>query len=53
MNLFPNLTDKEIDAILAYIKTVPAPGSNVGNSNAANANTQEDNNANDLVFLVS
>ena len=52
MNLFPNLTDKEIDAILAYIKTVPAPGSNVGNSNAANANTQEDNNANDLVFGI-
>ena len=24
MNLFPNLTDKEIDAILAYIKSVPA-----------------------------
>ena len=26
MNLFPNLTDKDIDAILAYIKTVPAAG---------------------------
>lgn len=24
MNLFPNITDKEIDAILGYIKTVPA-----------------------------
>ena len=30
MNLFPNLTDGEIDAILAYIKTVPAPGPTVG-----------------------
>lgn len=26
MNLFPGLSDKDIDAILAYIKTVPAPG---------------------------
>ncbi len=26
MNLFPNITDKEIDAILGYIKSVPAPG---------------------------
>jgi len=26
MNLFPNFADKDIDAILAYIKTVPAPG---------------------------
>ena len=26
MNLFPSLTDQDIDAILAYIKTVPAPG---------------------------
>lgn len=26
MNLFPALTDKEIDDMLAYIKTVPAPG---------------------------
>lgn len=26
MNSFPGLADKDIDAILAYIKTVPAPG---------------------------
>ena len=26
MNLFPNLADKDIDAILAYIKSVPAAG---------------------------
>ena len=26
MNQFPSLTDKDIDAILAYIKSVPAPG---------------------------
>ena len=26
MNLFPSLTDQDIDAILAYIKTVPAVG---------------------------
>ena len=30
MNLFPNLTDPEIDAILAYIKSVPAPGASTG-----------------------
>ncbi len=27
MNQFPGLTDKEIDAIIAYVNTVPAPGS--------------------------
>lgn len=26
MNLFPSLSDKDIDAILAYIKSVPEPG---------------------------
>lgn len=26
MNLFPNLTDPEIDAMLAYVNSVPAPG---------------------------
>jgi len=29
MNLFPNLTDGEIDAMLAYIKTVPDPATQV------------------------
>ena len=27
MNAFPSLADEEIDAILAYVKTVPVPGS--------------------------
>jgi mono/diheme cytochrome c family protein len=26
MNAFPSLSDKDIDAILAYISSVPAPG---------------------------
>lgn len=30
MNAFPNLKTEEIDAILAYIKTVPAPGAGGG-----------------------
>jgi cytochrome c2 len=30
MNLFPNLTDPEIDAMLSYIKSVPAPGADTG-----------------------
>lgn len=33
MNLFPNLTDPEIDAILAYIKSVPAPNNGENNNN--------------------
>ena len=41
MNTFPNLTDKEIDAILGYIKSVPAPGAAAGATAAAPV--QEDN----------
>lgn len=35
MNLFPNLTDAEIDAILAYIKSVPPPGADKAAGGAA------------------
>ncbi|HEX8278814.1 MAG TPA: c-type cytochrome, partial [Segetibacter sp.] len=38
MNLFPNLTDPEIDAILAYIKSVPAPGAPTEGGPTATAN---------------
>lgn len=40
MNLFPNLTDPEIDAILGYIKSVPAPGTETGGDAGATATSQ-------------
>lgn len=45
MNLFPNLTDPEIDAILAYIKTVPDPKAGGGTPGAAGspATSKDDN----------
>jgi len=46
MNLFPNLTDPEIDAILAYIKTVPDPKAAspaAGGEGAAAGSGGEDN----------
>ncbi len=42
MNAFPNLKNEEIDAILAYIKTVPAPGAATGGAGAA-APVESDN----------
>lgn len=51
MNLFPGFTDKEIDAILAYIKTVPAPGAaGATAANPANANAAEGDNT--LLFGI-
>jgi mono/diheme cytochrome c family protein len=42
MNLFPNLADKDIDAILAYIKTVPAAGAApTGSAATSSAPAQE------------
>ena len=43
MNLFPNITDKEIDAILAYIKSVPAPGTGAPAAGAAAPAAEGDN----------
>jgi len=48
MNLFPALTDKDIDAILAYIKSVPAPGAAPAGGAAAAAPVEESDNT--LVF---
>ena len=51
MNLFPNFTDKEIDAILGYIKTVPAPGAGpAAAANPADAKGQEGDNT--LLFGI-
>ena len=51
MNLFPNFTDKEIDAILGYIKTVPAPGTGPAAAvNPADAKGQEGDNT--LLFGI-
>ena len=41
MNLFPGLADKDIDAILAYIKTVPAAGAAPIGGAAATAPAEE------------
>jgi len=50
MNLFTNLTDKDIDAILGYIKTVPAPGAAPAGGAAVGAPAPESDNA--LVFGI-
>ena len=50
MNNFPGLSDADIDAILAYIKTVPAPGAApAGGAAGATAPAESDNS---LVFGI-
>jgi hypothetical protein len=49
MNNFPGLSDADIDAILAYIKTVPAPGAAPAGG-AATAGAPEDQSDSTLVF---
>jgi mono/diheme cytochrome c family protein len=51
MNLFTNLTDKDIDAILAYIKTVPAPGAAPADGAPAGAAAPAESD-NSLVFGI-
>jgi mono/diheme cytochrome c family protein len=48
MNLFPSLTDKDIDAILAYIKSVPAAGAAPAGGAAGAAPVEESDSS--LVF---
>lgn len=43
MNLFPNLKNEEIDAILKYIASVPAPGAGGAAGAAAGVPAEEDN----------
>jgi mono/diheme cytochrome c family protein len=51
MNQFPTLTDGEIDAMLAYIKSVPAPGTGpAGGAAAVGAPSEEGDNT--LLFGV-
>ncbi len=50
MNQFPGLSDSDIDAILAYIKTVPAPGAAPVGGAAAGAPAPESDNA--LLFGI-
>lgn len=50
MNLFPSLTDKDIDAILGYIKSVPAGGPATGA--AAPSAEKSDEGDNSLLFGV-
>jgi mono/diheme cytochrome c family protein len=50
MNNFPGLSDADIDAILAYIKTVPAPGAAPAGGAAAGAPASESDNS--LVFGI-
>ena len=51
MNNFPGLSDADIDAILAYIKTVPAPGAAPAGGAAAGAAAPEESD-NSLVFGI-
>jgi mono/diheme cytochrome c family protein len=48
MNLFPSLTDKDIDAILGYIKSVPSAGAAPAAGAAASAPAEESDST--LVF---
>ena len=50
MTGFPNLSEKEIDAVLDYIKTVPAAGAAGAANPAADAKTSEGDNS--LLFAV-
>jgi len=50
MNQFPGLSEADIDAILAYIKTVPAPGAAPAGGAAAGAPAPESDNS--LVFGI-
>lgn len=50
MNLFPGLADTEIDAILAYIKSVPPPGSDTGGGGGAAAPAESGDNT--LLFGI-
>jgi hypothetical protein len=43
MNLFPNLKNEEIDAILKYVASVPAPGTAAPGAAAAGAPAEDDN----------
>ncbi len=49
MNQFPGLSDKDIDAILVYIKSVPVPGSE---KTAAGAAAQVEEGDNTLLFGI-
>jgi mono/diheme cytochrome c family protein len=51
MNQFPGLSDADIDAILAYIKTVPAPGAAPAGGAAAGATAPAESD-NSLVFGI-
>ena len=51
MNSFPGLTDADIDAILAYIKTVPAPGAAPAGGAATSAAPAEESDST-LVFGI-
>ncbi len=51
MNLFPNLTDEEIGAMITYINSVPAPGA-AGETGAAGVQAKADESDNSLIFGV-
>ncbi len=50
MNQFPSLTDKEIDAMLGYIKSVPAPGAGPAAAGAVGVKAEEGDNT--LLFGI-
>jgi cytochrome c2 len=52
MNLFPNLTDPQIDAILNYVKTVPDPKAAGGTPGAAGSPASDTSGDNSLLFGI-
>jgi mono/diheme cytochrome c family protein len=52
MNLFPSLTDKDIDAILAYIKSVPAADGAGGATDKSKAGATDDKSDSSLVYGI-
>ncbi|NCT93257.1 MAG: c-type cytochrome [Chitinophagaceae bacterium] len=53
MNLFPNLKDEEIDAIIKYINSVPAPGAaGAAAAGAGSAAAAADESDNSLLFGI-
>ncbi len=52
MTAFPQLTDKDIDAILAYVKSAPAPTANNNNNNNNNNQASEEGGDKSLLFGI-
>jgi len=52
MQAFPALTNQQIDAIVEYIATAPAPGANQGNTQNPSGATEDTSGRNALIFGI-